>query len=203
MAPSNRRDASLLRSAQAAVRSTEDLPSVRARQQGRHATATMRRIISVFMSAPPFCVTYLPSRLMVYYHDPRRLSSPFWKKQVFFSPGGAQRASIRSKFRNGNGFANFSKIVPIRERSSRTAKPRSCIAPGLLRRGHSSHPRRCGGIFFRRSCSRSSAASRVSSRLAKCRRIRWCTGSRKKLDPGTAPTPTSRARSSQNRRSSS
>ena len=59
------------------------------------------------------------------------------------------------------------------------------------------------GIFLRRSARRFSASVRVSSFLAKCRRIRWLTGSRKKLEPGTAPTPTSRASTSQNSRSES
>ena len=49
--------------------------------------------------------------------------------------------------------------------------------------------------------SRFRASLRVSSFLAKWRRIRWFTGSRKKLEPGTAPTPTSRARFLQNCRS--
>ena len=38
--------------------------------------------------------------------------------------------------------------------------------------------------------SRSSASFSVSSLRAKCRRMRWLTGSRKKLEPGTAATPT-------------
>ena len=57
------------------------------------------------------------------------------------------------------------------------------------------------GIFARRFSSRFRAFRSVSSFLANWKRIRWFTGSRKKLEPGTAPTPTSRARSSQNFRS--
>ena len=57
------------------------------------------------------------------------------------------------------------------------------------------------GILLRRLSSRFRAFRSVSSFLAKWKRIRWFTGSRKKLEPGTAPTPTSRARSSQNFRS--
>ena len=42
------------------------------------------------------------------------------------------------------------------------------------------------GIFFRISANRFSTSFSVSSFLAKCRRIRWLTGSLKKLEPGTA-----------------
>ena len=48
--------------------------------------------------------------------------------------------------------------------------------------------------IFRSMPSRRFRASRGPRPFsAKCRRIRWFTGSWKKLEPGTAPTPTSRA----------
>ena len=50
---------------------------------------------------------------------------------------------------------------------------------------------------------RSPAVASVSERLAKWKRIRLRTGSWKKLEPGTAATPTSRASHSQNSTSSS
>ena len=54
-------------------------------------------------------------------------------------------------------------------------------------------------LYLLRSASRRFSASfSVSSFLAKWKRIRWLTGSRKKLEPGTAPTPTLAANSSQN-----
>ena len=53
------------------------------------------------------------------------------------------------------------------------------------------------------SCRLLRASSSVLSFFAKCRRARLFTGSLKKLDPGTAPTPTTLARSSQNLWSSS
>lgn len=53
-------------------------------------------------------------------------------------------------------------------------------------------------IFFRICSNRFNASYKVSSFFAKCKRIRWFTSSLKKLEPGTAPTPTSRARTSQN-----
>src|SRR5660397_228017 len=59
-----------------------------------------------------------------------------------------------------------------------------------------------GGVFSLSCRRRCPAARRVSSRLAKCRRKRRLTGSRKKEDPGTAATPTSRAIHSHRARSS-
>ena len=66
-------------------------------------------------------------------------------------------------------------------------------------------PYRSSGLYPRISSftfsSRVSASFSVASFFAKWKRIRWFTGSRKKLDPGTAPTPTFAAKSSQKRRS--
>lgn len=56
-------------------------------------------------------------------------------------------------------------------------------------------------IFAFIDSRRLSASLSVSSRLAKWRRMRLLTGSWKKLEPGTAPTPTFWARSTQNSRS--
>lgn len=67
--------------------------------------------------------------------------------------------------------------------------------------------RRCCFLFcfyFSKACSFSSrrtASFSTSVPRAKCIRIRWFTGSRKKLEPGTAATPTSRIIHSQNCRS--
>ena len=52
--------------------------------------------------------------------------------------------------------------------------------------------------IFRISASLSNAAFNVSSFFAKWNRMYWFTSSLKKLEPGTAPTPTFSARSTQN-----
>jgi hypothetical protein len=57
-------------------------------------------------------------------------------------------------------------------------------------------PLACGSVDqprFRSRISRSPAAHKVLSRLAKWNRMRLVTGSAKKLEPGTAATPISRA----------
>ena len=57
------------------------------------------------------------------------------------------------------------------------------------------------GIFFRMSLSLLRASFSVSSRFAKWKRMYLFSGSLKKLEPGTAPTPTYSASFSQNSRS--
>jgi hypothetical protein len=56
-----------------------------------------------------------------------------------------------------------------------------------------------GGLVPQLGQAGRSLRAGFSSRLAKWNRIRWFTGSRKKLDPGTAATPTSRASHSHER----
>ena len=59
------------------------------------------------------------------------------------------------------------------------------------------HQKNQTAFSFKRS-SRSPASRRVASFLAKFNRMRCLTGSRKKLDPGTAATPISFASQTQN-----
>src|SRR5208283_5059864 len=79
----------------------------------------------------------------------------------------------------------------------RKLRPRRHPDPSVMRFGvHQPAPRADHASRIRRS--RFPASTRVSTFLAKWKRMYLCTGSLKKLDPGTAATPTSRAIHSQN-----
>ncbi len=91
--------------------------------------------------------------------------------------------------RENPSLARMSVLAPSRSASARAGQ---CAVPDALRRCQAS----------RRPSSRSPAATRVSVRLAKWNRTRFRTGSRKKLDPGTAATPICAIIHSQNARSS-
>ena len=126
---------------------------------------------------------------------------------VHAPPKGSAARSVMSEERTASkraGSALFMAVTP-----PTTAKQRPIGRHSEGKRARVSRPMQKRGrvtmsvVYMRYTSagsfeSRSSASFNVSSLRAKCRRMRWLTGSRKKLEPGTAATPTLRIIHSQN-----